>query len=113
MRLNLTACGERFTSGEYPHYTYNYPDYVYNGPIRGILRNLDPKPPLITVQGCKDLCGQGADYYPWKDVSSTITTWVRFRSYSVQLQYTKMIMPGTTGHRSPSASSSREQCELA
>ncbi|CAI9634329.1 unnamed protein product [Alternaria burnsii] len=26
--------------------------------------------------GCIYLCGNGADYYPWKDVSGVITTWI-------------------------------------
>lgn len=73
MGINLTACGIEFTSG-------NYPNYTYNGTVRGIWKNLEPKPPLITVQGCKKLCGEGSQYYPWVDVSSTITTWVRFPS---------------------------------
>lgn len=69
MRLNLTQCGIKFMSG-------NYTNYTYNGPVRGILNGIEPKPPLITVQGCKDFCGEGSQYYPWPDVSSTITTWV-------------------------------------
>ena len=74
MGLNLTACGIEFTTG-------NYPNYTYNGTVRGIWKNLEPKPPLITVQGCKKLCGEGSQYYPWVDVSSTITTWVKFLSH--------------------------------
>ncbi|KAL9600718.1 MAG: hypothetical protein Q9179_003120 [Wetmoreana sp. 5 TL-2023] len=31
---------------------------------------------MITVQGCRVLCGTGTAYYPWKDSSNTITTWV-------------------------------------
>jgi hypothetical protein len=30
----------------------------------------------ISRAGCLHLCGPGADFYPWKDVSSTITTWI-------------------------------------
>ena len=67
--MNLTACGIEFTS-------HNYTNYSYYGPIRGILKNAHPRPPLITVQGCHDLCGSGSNYYAWTDVSSTITTWV-------------------------------------
>ena len=72
MSLNLTACGLEFTNPN-----HNYTNYTYDGPIRGILKNVQPRPPLITVQGCRDLCGSGSDYYSWTDVSSTITTWVR------------------------------------
>lgn len=77
MRLNLAACGVEFVNGTYPgNYTYKYPNYAYNGTIRGILEHVVPPPPLITVQGCRNLCGEGSDYYAWVDVSSTITTWV-------------------------------------
>ena len=30
----------------------------------------------ISRAGCLHLCGSGADYYPWKDASGTITTWI-------------------------------------
>ena len=78
MRPNFTQCANAFTSGNYPHFTYNYSylKYNYTGPVRGILNGVNPRPPLITVQGCKDLCGEGSQYYPWSEVSSTITTWV-------------------------------------
>ena len=70
MKLNLTACRIEFLSG-------NYSNYTYHGPIRGILKNVKPlPPPLITVQGCRSLCGEGIQYYSWPDVSSTLTTWV-------------------------------------
>lgn len=72
MGPNLTACGLEFMN---PNNSYT--NYTYNGSIRGILGNVVPRPPLITVQGCRDLCGSGSDYYSWPDVSSTITTWVR------------------------------------
>ena len=70
MGFDLAACGREFAS-------HNYTNYTYYGPIRGILKNMHPRPPFITVQGCHYLCGSGSDYYPWTDVSSTITTWVR------------------------------------
>ena len=78
MGFNLAACKSKFLHAS------NNSTYTYNGPIRGILGHVKPRPPLITVQGCKDLCGEGSDYYPWIDVSSTITTWVRFLSHQVQ-----------------------------
>ena len=69
MKLNLTQCGIAFASG-------NYPNYTYNGTIRGMSDTVEPRPPVITVQGCKDLCGEVPQYYSWDQVSSTITTWV-------------------------------------
>ena len=100
--MNLTACGDKFTSGIYPNYTYN-------GTIRGILKHVEPKPPLITVQGCHDLCGEGSDYYSWNDVSSTITTWVRVLLLQVQSTTYK---EGTAHHRPHSTGPLRKQPEL-
>lgn len=77
MKLNLAACNITFNSGTYPNYTYN-------GSIKGILKNVRPRPPLITVQGCHELCGEGSDYYSWGDISSTITTWVTVLSRLMQ-----------------------------
>lgn len=78
MGLNLTACAIEFKSGRYPEYTYN-------GSLRGILKDVNPRPPLITVQGCKDLCGgDGPEYYAWGDVSATLTTWVSPLSHRAQ-----------------------------
>ena len=34
------------------------------------------RPALITLQGCKELCGTGVDYYSWVDASNTMTTWI-------------------------------------
>lgn len=31
---------------------------------------------LVTLKGCRKICGTGNDYYDWKDSSATITTWV-------------------------------------
>ena len=41
------------------------------------MRNI-PANPLtqITYEGCKVLCGSGSAYYPWAEISATITTWV-------------------------------------
>ncbi|CAD6566990.1 MAG: hypothetical protein ASARMPRED_000454 [Alectoria sarmentosa] len=83
MRLNLAACRDKFVQGNWPNYTYihtNYtythPNYTWNGPIRGIYKNLKPPVALITLQACRDICGEGPDYYTWAQLSNTITTWV-------------------------------------
>ena len=77
MRLNLTSCSIEYLTGKYP-------EYKYNGTVRGIFKHVEPPPPLITVQGCKSLCGEGSDYYSWEEISSTITTWVIQFSHQVQ-----------------------------
>jgi hypothetical protein len=47
--------------------------YNYSGPVRLI----EPNPKSqITYEGCKALCGDGNDWYPWSATSSAITTWV-------------------------------------
>ncbi|KAF1922614.1 uncharacterized protein M421DRAFT_104955 [Didymella exigua CBS 183.55] len=45
----------------------------WNGTLVGIERNHTT---LISSAGCIHVCGSGTDYYPWADVSQTITTWI-------------------------------------
>ena len=65
--FNLTAFG-------------NY-SYTYNETVSGIFsdnstRYESNRSVLISVEGCRRLCHTGNEYYPWKDSSATITTWV-------------------------------------
>ena len=48
---------------------------AYNGPVKGLPEQSADRPPLITLAGCNDLCGTGSEYYAWKAISQTITTW--------------------------------------
>ncbi|CAI6244916.1 unnamed protein product [Periconia digitata] len=72
MRANFSECGQRFSAltaeGEELRRQWGW-----NGSLVGIERS-----PLtqISREGCYAICGAGADYYPWNDVSSTITTWI-------------------------------------
>lgn len=47
--------------------------YGYQGEPIGIPKNSTTQ---ITREGCLVLCGTGTDYYTWKEVSSTLTTWI-------------------------------------
>ncbi|KAI4181566.1 MAG: hypothetical protein L6R41_006553 [Letrouitia leprolyta] len=67
MRPNFETCGQDFLA----HAHDRYSKYIFNGTNR-----VGDQPPLITVEGCKKLCGAGTEYYPWKDAANTITTWV-------------------------------------
>jgi len=71
MAPNLTACGTLFENVS----TDLYANYSYSGPVRGVLQTGD-RPALITLDGCRHLCGIGNEYHPWKDASNTITTWI-------------------------------------
>lgn len=31
---------------------------------------------FITLEGCKELCGPGRDFYTWAQASNTINTWI-------------------------------------
>lgn len=104
MRLNLNNCGDKFNSGAYPN-------YAYNGTIRGILGDVKPRPSLITVQGCRDLCGEGSDYYAWRDISTTITTWVRSFDPPSAIRGSRRTL-GTAGHWAHSTGTFRKQREL-
>ena len=70
MRPNFTECGLRFLNSN-----GTYANYTYHGPVTGVFAHIH-NPIFITAQGCNDLCGSGVEYYSWKDISSTITTWV-------------------------------------
>ena len=66
---NFTQCALDFQNS-----IDRYANYVYTGPVQGILKHTDL--PLITVQGCRELCGTGNVYYEWADIASTISTWI-------------------------------------
>jgi hypothetical protein len=66
---NFTQCALDFQDS-----IERYSNYVYTGPVQGILKKTDL--PLITVQGCRELCGAGNEYYDWVDIASTISTWI-------------------------------------
>ncbi|MCJ1462103.1 hypothetical protein MMC07_000703 [Pseudocyphellaria aurata] len=36
----------------------------------------EQRPYILSVEGCRTLCGSGIQYYPWNQVAGTITTWV-------------------------------------
>ena len=71
MRPNFKYCADVFANFSKTNSTYNY-----TGNPRGIFSDPARKPPLITYQGCKDLCGSGSEYYDWASISTIITTWV-------------------------------------
>ena len=71
MRPDFTQCASDFLNGS----ADTISKYIYQGPVQGILANAET-PILMTVQGCRELCGTGVDYYSWKDASNTITTWL-------------------------------------
>jgi hypothetical protein len=64
--MNLTACGVTFNNSP------NQSQYGYNRTDTG----LPGEQPVITFQGCRELCGSGADTYSWMDIANSITTWV-------------------------------------
>ena len=70
MRPNFDTCGSDFLNNSAGIYS----KYLYNGSVQGMLNVA--RPALITLQGCKELCGTGVDYYSWVDASNTITTWI-------------------------------------
>lgn len=76
MAPNFTECSIKFLNSSVPYY-----NYTYNGSANGIfksnaLRYVDNRSVLISVDGCRQLCHTGNEYYPWKDAAGTITTWV-------------------------------------
>ena len=54
MRPDFASCGSDFLN----HSADLYSQYVYHGPVMGSLAT-KATPVLVTLQGCKDLCGTG------------------------------------------------------
>ncbi len=48
--------------------------YGFHGPVHS--QSIAPGTPLLSVDGCKALCGKGSNYHDWQTSASTITTWV-------------------------------------
>jgi hypothetical protein len=65
---NFTECGLRYLNDPSLIARWNY-----TGPTK--LIKPDPRS-QITYEGCKALCGEGNDWYPWSTASTTITTWI-------------------------------------
>lgn len=59
MRPDFDTCGAEFLNNSAGIFS----KYVYNGTVRGILASA--RPVLITVEGCRELCGRGIDYYSY------------------------------------------------
>ena len=58
MRPDFASCGAQFLNNS----AGEYAQYVYNGTVRGFLSSAGAT--LITVEGCKQLCGTGVEYGP-------------------------------------------------
>jgi hypothetical protein len=65
---NFTQCGLTYMSSPSLIARYNYSGRVRNIPANPLTQ--------ITYEGCTALCGSGSAYYPWAEISATITTWV-------------------------------------
>ena len=59
MAPDFDRCGADFLQNAYGKYS----KYVYRGPVHHGLSSASS--PLITLQGCKELCGPGVAYYPY------------------------------------------------
>ncbi|KAF1973731.1 hypothetical protein BU23DRAFT_463721 [Bimuria novae-zelandiae CBS 107.79] len=71
-RINFTECAAKYSANTTEAEALRW-KYRWDGPLLGLDRNYSTQ---ITREGCLELCGHGADMYPWDDVSSTITTWL-------------------------------------
>ncbi|KAL8964035.1 MAG: hypothetical protein Q9183_004758, partial [Haloplaca sp. 2 TL-2023] len=61
--------------------------HVYRGDKYGLFTSKNTST-LISVNGCKTLCGAGNEYYAWRDSQATITTWILpFLGLLVQLPF--------------------------
>ena len=69
---NFTDCRIRFLNKVDDSMKYVYQGLLYDDAV--------PKPEdrekIISLQGCKEFCGSGIDYYSWREGSRTMTTYV-------------------------------------
>ncbi|MCJ1346023.1 hypothetical protein MMC31_004234, partial [Peltigera leucophlebia] len=73
---NFSNCSETFIRAVRLNLS-EVTQFRYNGPVVGPLSNIENSHrTMITLVGCRKICGTGSDYYEWKDSSATITTWV-------------------------------------
>ena len=59
MPPNFEECSADFLA----HAKDLYSQYIFNGTDGTVAGGIQS--PLITVEGCKRLCGSGTQYYPW------------------------------------------------
>ena len=69
MRINFTEC-----AAIYKNDVTLQEQFRWDGPTPGITDRDNTT--QITREGCRQLCGTGTGYYSWKEVSSTLTTWI-------------------------------------
>ncbi|PVF98136.1 hypothetical protein CPB86DRAFT_873630 [Serendipita vermifera] len=67
---DFSQCKQRFKDSEALHTRYNW-----TGPVEHLPPGV-PRGFLVTLQGCKDVCGQWPDFYEFSVWSSAVTTWV-------------------------------------
>lgn len=76
---NFTICSQDFIQA-FSNSSLNLQNlthFRYNEPVYGPLSRLNnSNRTIVTLEGCRIICGTGSDYYDWKDSSATITTWV-------------------------------------
>ena len=71
--VDIQQCGVDFKNNQTSMLLYGY-----HGPTfgEGLGDDVRAGGIVITEAGCKTLCGTGSDFYDWKTVASTITTWI-------------------------------------
>jgi hypothetical protein len=73
MPINFDECYSRFRADNAEAIEWRRLYGWGDRPVIGIKHNNMSQ---ITREGCKVVCGEGMDLYPWKDVSGVITTWI-------------------------------------
>jgi hypothetical protein len=68
MVINFTDCAIRFRNNATLQERWGW-----RGPLIGLEPNNGTQ---IGREGCRQVCGTGAAYYTWNEVSGTLTTWI-------------------------------------
>ncbi|KAH6629181.1 hypothetical protein C7974DRAFT_453768 [Boeremia exigua] len=67
-KISFAACAQKYRDNATLQATWGW-----DKPLVGLDRNPTTQ---ISRAGCIAVCGPGTDYYPWAEVSGTITTWI-------------------------------------
>lgn len=70
-RTSFKQCGIDFQKNQTSIDRYSWQGKIHGEGLGGVNRSR-----VISKEGCLALCGRSPDWYEWKEIASTITTWI-------------------------------------
>ncbi|KAF2747430.1 hypothetical protein M011DRAFT_43793 [Sporormia fimetaria CBS 119925] len=74
--LSFEECAAKYASNTTLQERWKWEGELLGIPVNNVTNSSRNATSQITRAGCLAVCGTGTDYYPWQDVSNTITTWI-------------------------------------